>query len=473
MATLPTRADSRAVLRLALHPPVRELRFWVIQSMVVLFAVLHLVLDLHVSIESGAFPSGLPVALLIIPVGYAALRYGLAGATGTALWAILLWLPDLLLSHDRGHVGGDVTDLALVVIVAVVFGRRMDAERLTHVKVEQTMAASLAIEARFHRLFETNRSPILVLDPRDVVADANPAARELFGEEVIGTSGALLLGPGAPIDVTSLRVVSLPNGHDYRLDVVSLAIEEGDLSTQVSLEDVTEERSEGRRARRYAQLVVEAEEDQRRRLARELHDEPLQFFLLLARRLESLGEVPGVPVEVAQGLALAHNQTLDAAQRLRALARDLRPPTLDQLGLVAALSTLVADIEDESDLVAAFRVSGIETRLAAEVELGAYRIVQEAIRNTLRHAGARHLTVSVSYDPQELSLSVTDDGRGLSLEQDSGTNVEHLGILGMRERARLLSGHLDVRSTPGHGVVVEASIPLDSSSNGRSVPEPS
>jgi len=155
METLTTRADSRAVLRLALHPPVREARFWIVQTMVGLFALLHLWLDLHVSIASGAFPSGLPVALLILPVGYAALRYGLAGATCTALWAILLWLPDLLLSRDRGHVGSDVIDLALVVIVAIVFGRRMDAERLTHVGVERAMAASLATEARFHRLFET------------------------------------------------------------------------------------------------------------------------------------------------------------------------------------------------------------------------------------------------------------------------------------------------------------------------------
>jgi signal transduction histidine kinase len=461
MATHATRADSRAVLRRALHPPVRERRFWVIQLMVVLIAGLHLFLDLHVATESGAFPSGIPVALLILPVGYAALRYGLAGATCTAVWAILLWLPDLTLSHDRGHVGGDVVDLALVVMVAIVFGQRMDTERLTHVRVEQTMAASLAIETRFHRLFETNHSPILVLDHQDVVTDANPAARTLFGEEVIGVSGARLLDQDVTLTGQAGRVVSLANGHDYRLDVVSLTNEDGDLSTQVVLEDVTEERSEGRRARRYAQLVVEAEEDQRRRLARELHDEPLQLFLLLARRLESLGEVHGVPEGVANGLKEAHHQTLDAAQRLRTLARDLRPPTLDQLGLAAAVSTLVADIEDEADPVAELRVRGSEIRLAPEVELGAFRIVQEAVRNSLRHADASHLTVTILFEPEELDISVTDDGKGFTLEGRGELDPEHLGILGMRERARLLSGHLDVRTAPGQGTAVEASFPLE------------
>src|ERR1035441_4363850 len=77
-------------------------------SRVVMIAGLHLILDLHVSTETGAFPSGLPVALLIIPVGYAALRYALAGAAATTAWAILLWLPDLLLPSDQGHVGGDL-----------------------------------------------------------------------------------------------------------------------------------------------------------------------------------------------------------------------------------------------------------------------------------------------------------------------------------------------------------------------------
>lgn len=461
MTNLTTRADSRAVLRLALHPPVRERRFWVIQLMVVLIAGLHFFLDLHVSIEAGAFPSGLPVALLIVPVGYAALRYGLAGATCTALWAILLWLPDLTLANDRGHVGGDVVDLTLIVIVAIVFGRRMDAERFTHVRVEQTMAASLAIENRFHRLFETNHSPILVLDHSDFVTDANPAARTLFGGEMIGVSGARLLDQELTLKGLTGRVVSLPNGHDYRLDVVSLMNEEGDLSTQVILEDITEERSEGRRARRYAQLVVEAEEDQRRRLARELHDEPLQFFLLLARRLESLGEVHGVPPGVADGLKEAHLQTLDAAQRLRALARELRPPTLDQLGLVAALSTLVADIEDEADPIAELKVNGSEIRLAPKVELGAFRIVQEAVRNSLRHARANRLTVTISFKPEELAITVTDDGVGFALESPGELDPEHLGLLGMHERARLLSGHLDVHSAPGRGATVRASFPLD------------
>ncbi len=460
MTDLATPADFRSVLRLALHPPLREAPFWIIQFVVFLIAGMHLFLDLHVSSETGAFPSGVPVALLILPVGYSALRYALAGAAATATLAVLLWLPDLLLPRDLGHVGGDVVELTLIVIVAIVFGRRIDAERFAHVRTERAMAKALEIETRYRQLFATNRSPILVLTTDGVVGDANRAATRLFGTDVIGRTVTSLLGADiAPVD-QARRVLSLRDGHDYQLDVVSLPNESGDVDTQVIFEDITEERQEGRRARRYAQLVTRAEEDQKRRLARELHDEPLQLFLLLARRLESLGDVPGVPPSVVEGLSEAHHQSLDAAQRLRNLARGLRPPTLDQLGLVAAISSLKADLDEEGDADIELHVVGAEVRLSADVELGSFRIVQEALRNTLRHAQANHVIVTISFGSDELTLSVFDDGQGFNAEAMDAQDSEHLGLLGMRERARLLGGHLEVHSAPGHGTQLVATIAL-------------
>jgi signal transduction histidine kinase len=460
MTTHTTRADYKAVLRLAVHPPIRETRFWIIQAVVFIIAGLHLFLDLHVASETGAFPSGVPVALLILPVGYAALRYSLAGAAATAMLAILLWLPDLLLPRDLGHVGGDVVELALIVIVAIVFGRRIDAERFAYLRSEEAMAKALDIETRFHRLFETIRSPMLVLDHDGVVSDANPAATQLLGRDLIGQMVTSLHGGDIALDQPVGQVVSLADGRDYRLDVVSFPDDSGNIGTQVIFEDVTEERSEGRRARRYAQLVIKAEEDQNRRLARELHDEPLQLFLLLARRLESLGDVLGVPAVVVEGLAEAHHQSLDAAGRLRNLARDLRPPTLDQLGLVAAISSLVADIEVQGGPDAEFEVTGVATRLNPEAELGAFRIVQEAIRNVLRHAQANRVKVAVQFKPDELSIRVVDDGQGFSPENQSEQDSEHLGLIGMRERARLLGGDLEVNSESGRGTVIVCIIPI-------------
>ncbi len=450
-------AEFATVLRRSSHPPVRETRFWIIQAMVLLIAGVHLVVDLHVSAETGAFPAGLPVALLIIPVVYAALRYGLTGSVSTAIWATLAWLPDLLLSNDQGHVGSDLVELALVVVVGLVLGQHIESERLARSREESAIAERRSAEVRYGQLFETNRSPILVLDRYGEVLDANPAARRLLGEDLIGT----FFGRGGAVKQRSGQVVDLPDGRDYRMDFVSLPAGSDEAATQVIFEDVTEERSEGRRATRYAQILVQAEEDQRRRLSRELHDEPLQLFLHLARRLENLGGTPGLPGAVVGGLDEARSQALDAAARLRTLAHDLRPPALDELGLVPALSTLMSEVEDESELGAQLVVTGSEVRLAPEVELGAFRIVQEAVRNTLRHAMATKVQVNLDYRAEALGLRVSDDGSGFAAERMGEQPGDgHLGLLGMRERARLLGGVLDVRSTPGVGTVVEGSIPF-------------
>jgi len=165
-------------------------------------------------------------------------------------------------------------------------------------------------------------------------------------------------------------------------------------------------------------------------------------------------------------------QALDAAARLRTLARDLRPPALDELGLAAALSSFLTDVEDEAGLVATFKVTGTEARLAPEIELGAFRIVQEAVRNTLRHAEASQLLVTVGFETDGLALSVSDNGRGFVVdglgEQASG----HLGLLGMRERTRLLGGRLEVRSAPGQGTVVDATVPLGTPRRERGIVSP-
>jgi len=130
------------------------------------------------------------------------------------------------------------------------------------------------------------------------------------------------------------------------------------------------------------------------------------------------------------------------------------------LGLVAAISSLVADIEVQGGPDAEFEVTGVETRLNSEIELGSFRIVQEAIRNVLRHAQASRARVTVEFKPDELSIRVVDDGQGFNPESPSEQDSEHLGLLGMRERARLLGGDLEVHSESGQGAVIVCIIPI-------------
>ncbi len=472
MTTSPDQlATHRSILQRILHPPISDGPFWIIQVTVLVIVALHYFVDIHPSVINQSLPSGVPVAILVIPIGYAALRYGLAGSAATTLWALVLWLPDLMLPHDEGHAGDDLINFAIIVLVAFIFGRRIETERLTQRRIDEATARTLAVEAGYRRLFESNRSPIVVLDDHGVVSDANPAAVALLGAAVVGRPITDVLKCDGDVGALSGCVLTLNDGRDYRLDAVVLPTDANARRRQISFEDVTEERHEERRARQFAQQVVQVEEDQRRRLARELHDEPLQLFLHLARRLETLGNAGGVPPSVATGLAETRNQALDAATRLRTLARDLRPPALDQLGLVAALSSLVADIDDEGAATTNLAVRGTPTRLSPDVELGAFRIVQESMRNAQRHANARHLRVSVEFGDDALHVSVIDDGSGFDQEVSlrSDSEAPSLGIVGMRERARLLGGSLTVQSTLGVGTVVEAIIPFDAPSRPTTV----
>ena len=267
MASQSARAELAAVLRCALHPPVREGRFWAVQAMVVLISGLHLFGAAFLSGSASNAVVGTAISLWIVPVLYSALRYGLVGSAATSVWTLVLWLPNLALPHGEGMPTCDLVSLAVVLVVGFFVGHRIEAERLAHARVERATAERLAAEARYRRLFETNSAPILVLDAKEMVSDANPAAQALLGEDVIGRSGAPLFDGELSLAAQAGRVVCLADGRDYRVDLACLP--GSDIApTQVILEDVTEERSKGRRATRYAALIVQAEEDQRRRLSR-------------------------------------------------------------------------------------------------------------------------------------------------------------------------------------------------------------
>ena len=177
-----------------------------------------------------------------------------------------------------------------------------------------------------------------------------------------------------------------------------------------------------------------------------------------AHRHVVLLEHPEVPVLLG-GVMDGRTAQLEQVDREVGRSAGDPSPTLDHLGLVAALSSLVADVSEESDLRADLHVGGDPVRLDADIELGAFRIIQEAVRNALRHAGARRLQVTVEFAVGELRLTVTDDGRGFTPGDLDDSGATHLGLLGMRERARLLGGHLEVRSAPGAGTAVLAQVP--------------
>ncbi len=459
-------AAALAAFRVALRPPVGEVPFWFVQVLVVGLAAAQISMDLLMPGAPRALPARLPVALLLVPVGYAALNYGLAGSAATALWASLLWLPDLLLPSGGGRPVNDAIELVVVDAVAVFVGYHIDSERSERARVAQAEVEHHSAETRFRQLFDTNAAPILVLDEGGRIRQANPAAHALVAGELLGapirdvlgcTIGELGSCAGRTVRLTS------PAGEarDFRVHATHIAptpFARG--LTQVVLADVTEERAAGMRVRHFAELLLGAQEEERRRVAQELHDEPLQLLVYLARHLEQLATRPGLPAETAEAIVAARRQVLEIAGRIRSVVGGLRPPALEQLGLVAAVRGLLADIEDE-ELRAELRAAAPEAPLAPGLALGAFRIVQEAVNNVVRHAAARRISVAIDVGAHGLAREVRDDGRGFDpVLRATRPDLTRLGTLGMRERAEMLGGKIEFDSAPGRGTVVRALLPL-------------
>jgi len=437
--------------------PVGDHRFWVVQALIALVFVLHEFDDGRLGVRASTVVPHLAIeALFLFPLLYAAFNFGLRGSLTTAAFVTLLMSIEINLDlpgTGRLDLWAHYVELATLDVMTLVVGRGVESQRLARQRAE-------GAESHYRQLHDAVPVPILVLDAQGVIHDANPAARAVFGGNVIGRTDRSILPGGFLSREDAGRVLGLPDGRDYRAGMMSLPGDDDTASTQVIFEDITEEHRERRRATLYAALVVQAEEDQRRHLASELHDDPLQLLLHLARRLEMLGGMPGVPTAVVGGLAEARLHALDAAARLASLTRELRPPALDDLGLVPALSSLLLEVQEETDLDTELQVTGEKVRLAPEIELAAFRIIQEAVRNTLRHAEAVRLQVTVEFGPDELGITVADDGRGFAPEKPDDLATEHLGLLGMRERATRLGGHVQMRSSPDTGTVIEARVPL-------------
>lgn len=208
------------------------------------------------------------------------------------------------------------------------------------------------------------------------------------------------------------------------------------------LERLEEERRESGRA------VLRAQEAERSRIAQDLHDEVNQALTGLLLRIEAMRRK--APAELVDELAETSAVAGRAMEELLTLARQLRPTTLDDLGLEAALAALTHEVGRRSGIATAFESEGDFTDLAAETQLVTYRIAQEALSNAIQHADARHVRVRLLRLGDELELRVSDDGRGFDLEQQQAG----LGMAGMRERALLVGARLAIDSAPDSGTRV-------------------
>lgn len=213
------------------------------------------------------------------------------------------------------------------------------------------------------------------------------------------------------------------------------------------------------RLREVAASALYAAEEERKRIARELHDETAQLLAALLIRIRVVRRAPD-PQTLDALLDDMRREIAAALEGVRRFARGLRPPALDELGLVPAIESHVRSVSVVAGFPVRLEAEAIDGALPPEAELAVYRIVQEALSNVVRHARASHATVRVRRTAGQLEVRIDDDGRGFDVARVRAGGGGGLGLFGMTERAGYLGGRVEVTSTPGGGTHVCAEIPL-------------
>ncbi|MCC7002639.1 MAG: hypothetical protein IT357_10835 [Gemmatimonadaceae bacterium] len=228
---------------------------------------------------------------------------------------------------------------------------------------------------------------------------------------------------------------------------------------------VVAQRQRERLRQQQAVLVARAHEEERAWVAGELHDDVLQRIALVRAELESLWGDRSAPdaADTAAPLSLdarlqgVNTELVDLAVAVRAIATRMHPTVVDQVGLLPALQSLKGEVERGSGLAVTLEIRGGEPTPPLETARAAYRIVQEALRNVIRHAQATAATVTVELNARHVHLVIQDNGRGF---EASLLKSQGLGLASLRERAIMVGGRAEVKSRPGAGTTIDVVLPV-------------
>jgi PAS domain S-box-containing protein len=337
-------------------------------------------------------------------------------------------------------------------------------------------------EERYRGLFETSSDAIFVCSSAGRIISANRACEQLTGysnEELQNADIYNLFRAEGLEEVKQL--ISGKSKEDTRGEDVELGLIRKDgteafvelkvspllradesVGMQAIVRDITEERRLRQNMQYYITQITRAQEDERLRISRELHDDTAQVLVGLSRGLDSL--ISGkskLPKPAIERLDKLHEMTDSALKDVRRFSQDLRPSVLDDLGLVPALEWLATDIEKQGGVTTEFSITGNQHRLPPERELAIFRIAQEALSNVRKHSQASTVEMTIDFSDDAVTLIITDNGQGFYVPQRTSDLVlyEKLGIIGMRERARLVGGTLIVQSDIGAGTTVTLRVP--------------
>ncbi len=374
-------------------------------------------------------------------------------------------------------------EVELLTAIGNQIGVAVENARLYEQEREATMQLRVS-EERYRELFENANDAIWVHDLEGNIIAANRASEKLTGytvEELLQASklnvSAFLSDEGLimakdirrrllknePVVQPYEQRIFRKDGTEAILMITTNLLTEGGrpVAFQHIARDVTEEKRMRENLQFYLRQINRAQEEERKRIARELHDDTIQYMVVLARQLDELASSSkGLSDEERLHLENLRQQINSIMEGVRRLSHDLRPATLDRLGLLPALEWLASQVP--SGVSVEVKAYGTERRLPAEVELVLFRIAQEALSNVRRHSQATKAEVKVEFEDKKTRITVKDNGKGFDLPETMGDLVKagRLGLAGMQERIQLLNGSLKIESEPGRGTTVTVEAPV-------------
>lgn len=418
----------------------------------------------------------IPIALAAAFVQVDAERPSVPGSAAIVALALAfaavwhLWLPRRWLSHAK-VVAGLCFDVALCTLVVHLTGDHLSLLVFLYYLV--VIAAALTLASRsLYTICAVVTAAYCVLLPVDPLMRITPAhvghvvvfVASVWLVGLVAESGAAQIQAAERDLLVSLRAQAATAEENAKLSR-GLAVQLAQTRALAASLD-----SEREQTRRLADMVIRAQEEERRRVSRELHDEANQTLAAVLTAADLAERQATLTGDAELGATLARLRRLAAASLndLQRLAAELRPPALDEFGLIPALTRHVSDRTRGTDLVAEVRCEGRRRRLDPAVEVALYRIAQEAFANVQKHARARTARILLRCGGQQVRLDVTDDGSGFDPATLSANGEPegvaagraHLGVAGMRERAAIVGGSLSVDSTVGGGTRVSAVVPI-------------
>jgi two-component system CheB/CheR fusion protein len=374
---------------------------------------------------------------------------------------------------ELGHANSDLHNLMGATEIATIFlNRDLHIMRFTPTAVELFSLISSDVGRPLGDLRHRLIYPELLADASNVLEQLVPVEREISE-----SSGRHYLARILPYRTTDDRIggvvltfVDISELHtaqeevrEARSDLENKVRERTaqlDAANTALRSEVQDHQRVDRIKRDLQRRLVAAQEEERGRISRELHDDVGQQLTALMLGLRALESGATATPEVAGKLAELRGAAERIGADLHQVALELRPAALDDLGLSRALASYVQSWTARADIAVEFVSAGIEeARLAPVLETTVYRIVQEAMNNVLKHASAQTVSVSVERRGGHVLAIVEDDGVGFDLEQASATTT-HIGLASMRERAAIVGGELTIESQPGTGTTVRAKLPL-------------